>query len=216
MSRLYGDEHRAFQDRFGSRKLADRLEQTILRDHVNGRDAAWIESRDFFFLSTVDHQGRPTVSHKGGGVGLVKVVDEHTLAFPSYDGNGMYFSMGNIAGTPAVGMLFIDFESPHRLRVQGEATIDLDDPLLANWPGADLVARVKVTELFVNCPRYIHRYRRVAASKYVPDAAGEAPAPAWKRVDGLQDALRDRDVGNIEGETIDRRAYQDLLDKGDG
>ena len=49
--------------------------------------------------------------------GFVQVVDERTLAFPNYDGNGMYLSMGNLAATHAVGLLFIDFERQRRLRV---------------------------------------------------------------------------------------------------
>jgi hypothetical protein len=217
MSTLYGEQHRVLQDRFGSRRLADRLAATTVKDRIGRRDAAFIEGRDCFFLATVDHQGRPTVSYKGGDAGLVKVLDERTLAFPSYDGNGMYLSFGNITANPGIGLLFIDFETPHRLRAQGEATVNLDDPLRAHWPGADLVARVRVTEVFVNCPRYVHRYSQVAPSKYVPDAAGAAPLPAWKRVDFLQDALPPRDAGKPEaaGPVLDARAYQDLLDKGE-
>ena len=215
MTTLYGAPHRALQDRFGSRKLADRLAATTVKDRVGRQHAAFIESRDFFFLASVDPEGRPTVSYKGGDVGVVKVLDEHTLAFPCYDGNGMYLSFGNMTATPSIGLLFIDFETPHRLRAQGEASVDPDDPLLGHWPGADLVARVKVTEVFVNCPRYVHRYRRVATSKYVPDAEGAAPMPAWKRVDFLADALPPRDEGRAAGDPLDARAYQALLDKGE-
>ena len=189
MSWLFDDDHRALQDRFGTRALADRLEQGDLRRHIGPAEAGFIEARDMFFLSTIDGQGRPTVSYKGGAPGFVAVVDGATLAFPSYDGNGMYLSMGNIAGRAQVGMLFIDFETPRRLRLQGEAELSDDAAVLARWPGADLAVRVSVSGLWVNCPRYVHRYRRVEESRYVPDAQGAAPLAGWKRIDDMQDVL---------------------------
>ena len=194
MSTFYGDEQRALQDQFDSRVLADTLEAVIVQPGIDDEAKAFIESRAFFFLSTVNHEGHPTVSHKGGAPGFVRVLDPTTLVFPSYDGNGMFLSMGNIAGDGRIGMLFIDFETPHRVRVHGEARADRADPLLAEWPGAELLVRVAVTEIFVNCPRYIHPQRRVGASRYVPDAAGVAPMPKWKRIDALQDVLAPRDA----------------------
>ena len=132
MSQLYGDQHRALQDQFQTRNLADRIEQTIVSDQLSAQGKAFIASRDMFFLSTVDHQGRPTVSYKGGDPGFMKVLDDRTLAFPSYDGNGMFFSMGNIAGNAQVGLLLMDFEQPFRMRIQGTASVRADDPLLAS------------------------------------------------------------------------------------
>lgn len=198
MSRLYAEPHRKLQDQFDSRKLADRVEQIIVHDEFTDEDRAFIESRDMFFLSTVDPQGRPTVSYKGGAPGFIRIVDKKTLAFPSYNGNGMFLSMGNIASNNKVGILFIDFEHPHRMRLQGTASVSASDPLLNTFPGAELVVRITVTELFVNCPRYVHQFQRVAHSKYVPDAAGQAPLPAWKRIDAVQDALPARDAGKAE------------------
>ena len=63
---------------------------------------------------TIDHHGRPTVSYKGGDPGFVRVLDGKTVALPCYDGNGMFYSMGNLLGNPQVGMLFVIFENPHR------------------------------------------------------------------------------------------------------
>ena len=139
MSRLYGDTHRALQQEYDTEKLADVVEQAIVHDEVTSRDKAFIEGRDMFFLSTVDHQGRPTVSYKGGDPGFVKIVDRKTIVFPSYDGNGMFLSMGNLKATSHVGLLFIDFENPHRLRVQGDATISKDHPLMEVYKEADLI-----------------------------------------------------------------------------
>src|SRR3974390_2170659 len=119
-----------------------------------------------FFCRRSNHQGRPTVSYKGGDPGFVRVLDSKTCVFPCYDGNGMFYSMGNLLGNQHVGMLFINFEKPHRLRLQGIASVDDDDPLLLEYSEAQLIVRVTVTEIFRNCPRYVHHYKKVEPSKF--------------------------------------------------
>lgn len=197
MSRLYGTPHRELQDQFDTRRIADRIEQLAVKPEVGDQEKIFIEARDMFFLATADADGRPTVSYKGGDPGFVQVLDPHTLVFPSYDGNGMYLSMGNIAINSHVGLLFVDFETPHRLRVQGTATVSRDAALLSRFCEADLVVQVAVTEVFPNCPRYVHRYQKVGASRYVPRTTGETPIAGWKNVDLVQDALPARDVAKI-------------------
>jgi len=198
MTDLYGSTQRAFQDQFDTRRLADRVGQIIIHPDVCDIDRDFIESRDMFWLATVDHEGRPTVSYKGGAPGFVRVLDPGTIAFPSYDGNGMFYSMGNIAASAAVGMLFMSFEQPFRLRVQGNATVRADDPLLGEFPGAQLLVRVAVTHVFQNCPRYVHRYDKVQSSRYVPTADGRAPLAGWKRIDVIQDVLPASDQGRTD------------------
>lgn len=207
---FYGDEQRALQQRFQTGRMADLLEQVIVHPEIEEAERAFIEARDMFFLATVDGSGQPTCSYKGGDPGFVKVVDPATLAFPSYDGNGMFLSMGNIRATARVGLLFIDFETPHRLRVQGTAAVREADPLLAAYPGADLVVRVAVSQVFVNCSRYVHRYQRVKASRYVPRAGCETPFAEWKRIDVVQEALPPRDAGKTAkaGGTITIEEYE--------
>ena len=218
MTRLYGDHHRALQDQFETRKLADRVEEAVVQTEVSTGNKAFIESRDMFFLSTIDHQGRPTVSYKGGDPGSVKVVDEKTVVFPSYDGNGMFFSMGNIAGNSEVGLLFVDFETPNRLRLQGTASVSADDALIAEYKEAELIVRVNVSEIWTNCPRYVHRYQKVDPSRYVPRAACETPLAEWKRIDMLQDVLPSEDHGRIEraGGTISMQEWADKAKAGNG
>jgi len=195
---FYTEPQRKLQDDFESRSLADAVEAAIVDDELNEIHTMFIESRDFFFLSTVNADGEPTVSHKGGDVGTVKVIDKNTIAFPAYDGNGMFLSMGNIADTAKIGMLFIDFETPNRIRVQATATLHQDDELLASYPGAIAIVRAQVDRVFLNCARYIHKHTRVSTSPYVPDEKGEQPYPAWKRIDGLQDSLHPNDRGKAE------------------
>jgi len=218
MSRLYGDNHRAFQDQFDSRQMADRVEELAVVTEISEDAAVFIEQRDMFFLSTVDHQGRPTVSYKGGEAGhFVHVVDEQTLAFPSFDGNGMFYSMGNIDGHAEVGLLFIDFEKPHRIRVQGKASVSADDPLLSHWKEAQLVVRVTVSELWQNCPRYIHRYQKVKDSRYVPKAECETPIATWKRVNEVSDVLNDQERQQVEaaGGNIPIEEWMGYVQSGD-
>ena len=164
MKKLYSKSHRDLQDRFDSRKIADRLNENIVKNKFDNDAKDFIESRDMFFLSTIDHNNRPTVSYKGGNPGFVIVVDDITLAFPSFYGNGMFMSMGNIKENNKVGLLFISFENPHRLRVHGEATIIENDPLLKNYSEADLIVRVKLIDYWQNCPRYIHKYKKINKS----------------------------------------------------
>ena len=200
-SSFYTTAQRDMQARFESAPLAARLTETIVSDEIDpDLHAPFIESRDFFFLSTVDGEGKPTVSYKGGPVGVVSVLDPHTIVFPSYDGNGMFLSMGNISETASIGMLFIDFETPNRIRLQAEATVSDDDDEMARFPGALLVVRATVESVFLNCARLIHKHVRVSDSPYVPDAAGSTPYPAWKRIDFVQDVLRPDDQGRAEDE----------------
>jgi len=213
MSRLYGPLHRSLQYRFDTRRLADNTEARVVLTEIPPEHKAFIESRDMFFLSTIDHQGRPTVSYKGGDPGFVRVLDNKTVAFPCYDGNGMFYSMGNLLGNRHVGMLFIIFEKPHRLRLQGLATVQDTDPLLPEYPEAQLIVRVAVTEIFRNCPRYVHHYGKIEPSKFVPRSTGKTPIAPWKRVDDIQEALpaRDRERVEREGGLISRAEYEKYI-----
>ena len=217
MNTFYHDDQRALQARFQTGGMADLLEQVIVHPEVQEAERAFIESRDMFFLATVDRSGQPTCSYKGGDPGFVKVVEPGTLAFPSYDGNGMFLSLGNIRATAGVGLLFIDFETPHRLRVQGTASVADQDPLLADYPGADLVVRVAVSRIFVNCSRYVHKYQRIRASRYVPRDQCETPFAEWKRIDVVQAALPPRDAGRAAkaGGTITVEEYEAKLAAGE-
>ena len=189
----YHEGSRSLQDRFDTRRLADRIDERLVRDAIAPDDRAFIEARDMFFLATADAEGRPQCSYKGGEPGFVRVVDEHTIAFPNYDGNGMFLTAGNALVNPHVGLLFIDFEQRRRLRLNGVATHSDDDPLLTHYPEAQFLWRVEATEVFPNCPRYIHHYRLVERSRFVPRAECETPVPAWKTRDWAHDVLADGD-----------------------
>jgi uncharacterized protein len=197
----YHEGMRRLQDRFDTRRLADRLDEKLGRTAFTTQDRAFIESRQLFFLATADAEGQPDCSYKGGAAGFVRVTDVNELAFPSYDGNGMFRSLGNVLANPAVALLFIDFEQPNRLRVNGRASIVDDDPLLESFAGAQLVVRVRAARIFPNCPRYVHRMNIAESSPYVPQAEYTPPVPKWKRFEMFRDVLPSNDPARGEGDT---------------
>ena len=199
---LYHEGNRKLQDRFDTRRLADRIEDRIVHDRIGDRERAFIERMDMFFLATADAEGRPNCSYKGGDPGFVRVLDEQTVAFPNYDGNGMYLSMGNALVNPHVGLLFINFEERRRLRLNGVASLDRDDPLLAEYPEGQLIVRVHVEQVFPNCPRYIHHYKLVERSRFVPKADCETPVPRWKKQQLTPDDLPAGDPARDPGRDV--------------
>ncbi|MEM9583294.1 MAG: pyridoxamine 5'-phosphate oxidase family protein [Pseudomonadota bacterium] len=197
-------------------KLSDVVVHAIVRDSLEDIHTDYINNRDYFFLSTVDGSGMPTVSYKGGAVGFVKVLGPNRLIFPNYDGNGMWLSMGNISEAANVGLLFMDMVTPWRIRVQGKARLTSSPELMAQFPGCNMVVDVEVTVVFQNCARYIHKHERVATSQYVPDAEGNQPFPAWKRIEPLQPFLHPDDQGKAAGEggTITEEQYLEKVKDG--
>jgi hypothetical protein len=205
MSSFYSDEQRELQDVFATRGLADRLQEMFLHATFSDEDVAFIAARDFFFLATVDTDGHPTVSYKGGRRGFVTITNNR-LRFPCFDGNGMFLSMGNIKATNSVGLLFIDFEAPKRLRVQGAARL-VDSTV----PGALAFVEIEPTSIFVNCPRYIPRYARIPDAKHAPREDGTAPVAEWKRLDALQDVLPAADKMAVD--TLGTLSFEEAVAK---
>ena len=199
MAYAYHDQQRKLQEQFDTTRVADRL-RGIVHDFLTEDDAEFIESVDMFFLATFEAEGHPNCSYKGGDPGFVRVLDGKTIAFPAYNGNGMYMSLGNVSANGRVGILFIDFENPHRLRLHGRASVSADDPLLTEYHEAEQIVRVTVENMFINCPRYIHRMKKVEHSGYVPNRACRTPVPDWKKIPEVQAVLPDADRRRLEEE----------------
>jgi len=190
---MYHDGNRRLQDHFESRRIADRLEEKLMRTAFTADDKAFIESVIYFFVATADVEGRPDCSFKGGAPGFVRVTAPDEIAFPDYDGNGMFKSLGNLQVNPSIGLLFIDLhERPRRLRVNGTATALRDDPLRAHTVGAQLIVRVKAKAIFPNCPRYIPKLQLAEPSRYVPQPGREPVEPAWKGFADFKDYVHPR------------------------
>ena len=190
---MYHDGNRELQQHFGSVALADRLVEKLTRDRFTDGDRELIEGCSFFFLATADAQGHPDCSYKGGAPGFVRIVAPDLLIYPDYDGNGMFKSLGNVKKNPHVGLLFIAMgEKPKRLRVNGTAELSFDDPLLKEFPGGQMLVRVKPQHIFPNCPRYIHNVQIVEPSMYVPQAGCAPVEPAWKGFADFKDVMPPR------------------------
>lgn len=189
----YTDASRDLQDRFDTRRLADRLAEVKVHQAFTDADREFIQAQDMFFLATVDQDGQPTCSYKGGDPGFVTILDEATLAFPSYDGNGMYLSMGNVAQTGRVGMLFVDFERQRRMRVDGVAELVFERELVERYPECQFVVVVRATAIYPNCPRNVHHYTLVERSAFVPRRGVATPIPDWKRSNWARDVLAKHD-----------------------
>ncbi len=190
---MFHADNRNLQDHLGSARLADRLVEKICRDRFTDEDKAFIESLGYFFLATADAEGRPDCSFKGGPPGFARVLAPDLLVFPDYDGNGMFKSLGNIASSGSAGLLFISMtEKPRRLRVNGRAGVHLEDPLLGDFPGAQIIVRVVPEHIFPNCPRYIPDLGTGTASEYLPDAGAALKEPAWKGFDAFKDVVPPR------------------------
>jgi len=192
---MYHEGMRQLQDARDTRILADRLTQVTVRSAFTDEDRDFIQRCPMFFIATADADGHPDCSYKGGMPGFVRVLDGTTLAIPDYDGNGMYRTWGNVLVNPHVGLLFLDFEKPKRIRVNGTARVAADDPLIAEYPGAVFIIRVTAARIFPNCPRYLHKMQLVEHSAYAPRPGHTPPVPAWKTFDAFRDALPARDRG---------------------
>jgi uncharacterized protein len=190
---MFHEGNRQLQDRFGSRRISDRLVEKRTHQEFTPEEKAFIEGLPYFFLATADAEGRPDCSFKGGGPGFVRVTASSEIAFPDYDGNGMFKSLGNILVNPNVGLLFISMHGkPRRLRVNGHAVVSDNDPLLSETVGAQLMVRVTARAIFPNCPRYIPTAQSFEPSIYVPRAGEDAPEPAWKGYDEFKDCIHPR------------------------
>ena len=189
MAEFYQSGHRQLQEEFQSTALADRLEEIIVVPALDDDAQAFIAQQDHFFLTTVDADGFPTVSYKGGDSGFVQVVDATTLLFPCFDGNGMWLSMGNIADHGKIGMLFINTIEPHRIRVQGTARLVRDPDVLARWQDVGLAVEVSLTRTWINCPRYIHPMEKRSQSPHVPSPERATEQAEWKSLEVVADVV---------------------------
>jgi predicted pyridoxine 5'-phosphate oxidase superfamily flavin-nucleotide-binding protein len=190
---MYHQGQRELQDRFASRALADRLDETLRRETFNDADKAFVEESPFFFLATADAQGRPDCSFKGGAPGFARIAAPDLLVFPDYDGNGMFRSLGNIAVNSHVGLLFMRIgDKPGRLRINGRAELAFADSELEDVPGAQMLVKVTPTDIFPNCPRYIPQLQLIEPSIYAPQADVAPVEPVWKSFDAFKDVVPPR------------------------
>lgn len=169
----FHEGERSAQRRYNSEEIWTReRRRQLLWDEIPAPFHERFSSAPWFFLATSDAEGRCDCSFKGGGEGLIHLIDAKTFAFPDFDGNGGFMSIGNILVNPHVGCLFIDFEDGARLRVNGKASVHSCDDrpdLVPDPPGpfasASRLVLVNIEQVIPNCNRFIplmtHRERGV-------------------------------------------------------
>jgi len=129
----------------------------LLMGHIPESLHMRIQDLSFFFLATSDNNGSCDCSFKGGGPGIIRIIDDTRLAFPDYDGNGAFMSVGNILENPHVGMLFIDFNDGARLRVNGRASVHEEGVIKELFPDQPRVILVEIEQVVPNCAAHIPR-----------------------------------------------------------
>ncbi|MBI1362153.1 MAG: pyridoxamine 5'-phosphate oxidase family protein [Alphaproteobacteria bacterium] len=190
---MYHNGSREIQALFGSTALADRLAERLRRSEFSDEDRDFIHACEYFFLATATPDGHPDCSFKGGPPEFVQVLAPDLLVWPDYDGNGMFKSLGNLKVNPNAGLLFIRMgDSPKRLRVNGHAEVEFNDPLAASFPGAQGIVRLTPVDIFPNCPRYIPDPATGTPSPYVPKMGETPPEPKWKAMDAFRDVVPPR------------------------
>jgi predicted pyridoxine 5'-phosphate oxidase superfamily flavin-nucleotide-binding protein len=181
---VYHAGMRELQDLRETRRLADRLAEVTLHDTFTDEDRELIQRCRMFCIATADDHANPDCSYKGGQPGFVRVLDERTLAVPDYDGNGMYRTWGNVLVNPQVGLLFLDFENPKRLRVNGRAQISQMPGLRAFPPCSSCASRRSGS---FTTARVMHRMQLVEES--VHRDADTPPVPTG-RIRVFRDSCR--------------------------
>ena len=137
----------------------------MFKEAIDDETAYTIEGFKFFFIATSNNTGECDCSYRGTEedntgrlLPAVHVIDSKTLIFPDYSGNMIYNSLGNIIDNPHIGMLFINFETALRIRVNGSARIIEDKSVYHHiWPQALRYIEVKVQQVYFNCQKRIRK-----------------------------------------------------------
>ncbi len=159
---MYGsDGERRLQTRYGTQSRAYGFYNNQMLHKLNPLMADFIAKQQMMFISTADASGNCDSSFRAGEPGFVKVMNECTIVYPEYRGNGVYASLGNIIENPHVGLLFIDFfEDCIGLHVNGKAFIEeeidgFEDVRAERW------VRIKVEEAYIHCSKHIPLFQRL-------------------------------------------------------
>lgn len=178
---------KALQTRHGSREAYAKMESKGgWTDVVTDRLANFISQRDSFYLGTASADGQPYIQHRGGKAGFLKILDDHTLAFPDYGGNRQYISTGNLSENDKAYIFLMDYANRYRIKIWGRARVVEDDPdLIARVTGPDddqvpeRVILFKIEAWDRNCPAFI-------TPRYDETQLAETIAPLQARIDELE------------------------------
>ncbi|WP_067531989.1 pyridoxamine 5'-phosphate oxidase family protein [Nocardia crassostreae] len=159
------DGERELQERYGTQDRAERFYSDQVRNRLNTHMIDFIRRMDMAFIATSDKHGECDCSFRAGQPGFLHVIDEATVAYPEYRGNGVMASLGNVLENPHVGILMIDFvQDLIGLHINGTARI-VDDRLMRRCvPGLPPNERgrvperwvvVDIEEAYIHCRKHI-------------------------------------------------------------
>jgi uncharacterized protein len=154
---------KVIQSRKGSREAYAQVEQRGgWRTEIDEQLAAFVAEASSLYLATASADGQPTIQHRGGPKGFVRILDKSTLAFADYSGNRQFITQGNLSENPKAAIFLMDYAHRRRVKIWGEARVVDDDPaLLQSLMPKGYKARPEQVILFkiaawdTNCPQHI-------------------------------------------------------------
>jgi predicted pyridoxine 5'-phosphate oxidase superfamily flavin-nucleotide-binding protein len=146
---VYANCRRYLQERIfvGSRQTPAGDQKPKVSSELSTSQQEQISRADTFFIATDNPERGADVSHKGGNPGFVRILDARHIAFPDYNGNSMFNTLGNLTINPHAGLLFIDFDSGRTLQLTGRASIDWNPERVRTFPGAERVVDVELAQI---------------------------------------------------------------------
>jgi uncharacterized protein len=155
---------RAVQAAMGSDRMWQGFEGDRESDRFTANEAAFIATRDSFYMATVSETGWPYVQHRGGPEGFLKVIDDKTLAFADYRGNRQYLSVGNLSADDRATLILVDYAARARLKILAHVEfVPLDArpdlAALVTTPGyrarPERILLLHLVAFDWNCPQHI-------------------------------------------------------------
>jgi hypothetical protein len=146
---VYGNCRRYLQERIfvGSRQTHPANPTASVSTELSASQQQQLSRADTFFIATDNPERGADVSHKGGNPGFVRILDARRIAFPDYNGNSMFNTLGNLTVNPHAGLLFIDFDSGRTLQITGRASIDWSPDRVRTFPGAERVIDFEIAQI---------------------------------------------------------------------
>ncbi|SRR6266851_9999977 len=180
---------KALQERYGSRRQYAKLEESgVSRDRLGPQESAFIAERDSFYMASIGETGWPYVQHRGGPKGILKVIDESTIAFADFRGNKQYISTGNLTKDNRVALIMVDYPDQARLKILGHAEI-FEGAQAREWierlrepnykASVERVFVVRIDAFDWNCPQHI-------TPRFTEEQIQEALAPVERQMQELE------------------------------
>jgi predicted pyridoxine 5'-phosphate oxidase superfamily flavin-nucleotide-binding protein len=165
MELAFSDSVRNVQEKYGTRAPYQKMEEKdAFRNQLTWQEKGFIQNRDSFYIATVGENGWPYMQYRGGPKGFLKAIDENTLGFADFRGNGQYISSGNLNATKKIVLFLMDYANQQRLKIWAETDVlHAADHLdwvekLKTLDYATIIERIfilKVQAFDWNCPQHI-------------------------------------------------------------